>query len=237
MVDEKTLKEAIGLADACELLAAAAAFPDEALADALSDGRLVADARSCLDDCGVGPEEAAAACGSWADLAGKDRDAMLSEIRRAYSLLFVRQGDGVAVWPYESAFLHVEAGRDGEPALFRSSVTLDVEKSMREAGGLPPDARTEPCDSVWDEFMFLSYLFGREAEALDAGDAEAAKLFRGRARAFVGDHASRWLPGFFDAVARELPAVAGPESVPALFYGGLCSYGACVMGAVARRVA
>lgn len=237
MVDEKTLKEAIGLADACELLAAAAAFPDEALADALSDGRLVADARSCLDDCGVGPEEAAAACGSWADLAGKDRDAMLSEVRRASSLLFVRQGDGVAVWPYESAFLHVEAGRDGEPALFRSSVTLDVEKSMREAGGLPPDARTEPCDSVWDEFMFLSYLFGREAEALDEGDAEAAELFRGRARAFVGDHASRWLPGFFDAVACELPRVAGPESAPALFYGGLCSYGACVMGAVARRVA
>ena len=142
-----------------------------------------------------------------------------------------------AVWPYESAFLHVEAGRDGEPALFRSAVTLDVEKAMREAGGLPPDARTEPCDSVWDEFMFLSYLFGSEAEALDADDAEAAEQFRGRARAFVGDHASRWLPGFFDAVARELPGVADPESAPALFYRGLCSYGACVMDAVARRVA
>lgn len=237
MVDEKTLKETIGLADACELLARAAAFPNETLADALSDGRLVADARSCLEDYGVGPEEVCAACDPWEKLAGKDRGAILSEVRRASSLLFVRQGDGVAVWPYESAFLHVEAGRDGEPTLFRSAVTLDVEKAMREAGGLPPDALTEPCDSVWDEFMFLSYLFGSEAEALDADDAEAAEQFRGRARAFVGDHASRWLPGFFDAVARELPGVADPESAPALFYRGLCSYGACVMDAVARRVA
>lgn len=237
MVDENTLKEAIGLADACELLARAAAFPDEALADALSDGRLVADARSCLEDYGVGPEEVCTACYPWEKLVGKDRDAILSEVRRVNSFLFVRQGSGVAVWPYESAFLHAEAGRDGEPALFRSAVTLDVEKAMREAGGLPPDARTEPCDSVWDESMFLSYLFGSEAEALAADDAEAMELFRGRSRVFVEEHASHWLPSFFDAVTRALPEVAGPESIPGLFYRGLCSYGTCVIDAAIKRVA
>lgn len=237
MVDEKALREVIGLADACELLASASAFPSDALADALVDGRLLADARACLEDCGIGSDEASIVCEPWEKLVGGDRDEILEDLRRTYSLLFVRQGNGVAVWPYESAYLHAEAGIGGEPALFRSAVTLDVEKMMREAGGLPLDARTEPCDSVWHEFMFLAYLFGTEAEALDADDEEAAELSRGRSKAFLEGHALRWLPGFFDAVVRELPEAAKPASDAGLFYGGLCSYGACIMNTVRARVA
>lgn len=229
MVDENALRKAIGLADACELLASAAGFPDGALADALSDGRLVADAQSCLEDADVPAERASAICEPWRQLMGRDRTALLADLRRAYSLLFVRQGDGVAVWPYESAYLHAKAGRQGEPALFRSAVTLDVEHMMSEAGGLPPDARVEPCDSVWHEFMFLSYLLGSEAEAFDAGDGDAAALARSRAEAFVEGHASRWLPGFFGSVERELPALVQPQDGSHLFYEGLCSYGMQVL--------
>lgn len=226
MIDEKALKETIGFADACELLASISVFPDVALVDALIDGRLLADAQSCLEDCGVEADEVSSICEPWAKLVNGDKDEILADLRRTYSLLFVRQGDGVAVWPYESAFLHVKAGKDGEPALFRSAVTLDVEKMMKEAGGLPQDARKEPCDSIWHEFMFLSYLLGSKAEALDSGDEGTAELFRGRFEAFVEEHASRWLSGFFDAVILELPKVTEFGSSSDLFYRGLCSYGA-----------
>ncbi len=225
-IDEKTLRKVVGLADACELLANATSFPNDALVDALSDGRLVADAKACLEDIGIEADEASIICEPWAKLVGESYDRLLSDLGRAHSLLFVRQGNGVAVWPYESAFLHVEAGKDGEPALFRSAVTLDVEKMMREAGGLPQDSRTEPCDSVWDEFMFLSYLLGSVAKALDSDDETTAKFFYDRFEAFVEKHTSRWFPGFFDAILRKLPKVARPDSIPDLFYKGLCSYNA-----------
>ncbi len=230
MGDERALRRIVGLADACELLARATAFPDEALASALSDGRLVGDARSCLEDCGVPSDEASAACELWENLAGESSDALLSDLKRAHSLLFVRQGDGVAVWPYESAFIHVESGKEGEPAMFRSPIALSVEKAMRAAGVLPSDSRVEPCDSAWDEFMFLAYLLGSEAEALDSGDEEAATTRRGQIASFVEEHACRWLPAFFDVVARELPSIASPASCSSLFYTGLCSYGTCAMG-------
>lgn len=232
MVDEKALKKAIGLADSCELLASATAFPDRALADALSDGRAMADARSCLEDCGVAPDEVSRVCEPWESLAGQDPAAILADLRRAHSLLFVRQGNGVAVWPYESAYLHAEADRGGEPVLFRSAVTLDVERMMREAGALPQDSRVEPCDSVWSEFAFLSSVLAGEAAALHAGDEEASVLSRERFAAFVEAHARRWLPGFFDAVARELPSIAESDGVANRFYRGLCLYGSCVMGIV-----
>lgn len=235
MVDENQLRKVIGLADACELLASATPFPGEDLASALMDGGLAEDARACLEDCGMAPDEAAAVCAPWSRLVGQSAGSILADMRRTHSLLFVRQGSGVAVWPYESAYLHVEAGREGEPALFRSSVTLDVEKAMREAGVLPKDSRVEPCDSVWDEFMFLSYLLGNEASALNSGDAEAAELHRGRAAAFAERHAARWLPGFFSAVEHRLPDVAKPDSASQLFFGGLCAYGRCVMGLVSGR--
>lgn len=232
MVDETALRSVIGLADACELLASVASFPDEALADALADGRLVADARSCLEDCGVAPEEVSAVCEPWEKLVEVDRDALLANLKRAYSLLFVRQGSGVAVWPYESPYLHVAAGKRGEPVLFRSAVTLDVERMMSEAGGLPQDARIEPCDSVWNEFAFLSYLLAGEAAALHADDEGASALSRSRVEAFADKHACRWLPSFFNAVARELPGATEPASVADCFYRGLYLYGSCVMGIV-----
>ncbi len=50
------------------------------------------------------------------------------------------------------------AGERGQLALFRSASTLDVGRQMREAGMAPRDARREPCDSVFREFSFLSYL-------------------------------------------------------------------------------
>lgn len=235
MVDESILRKTIGLADACELLACATAFPDEALADGLSDGRLAADACSCLEDCGIAADRVSAVCEPWEKLAGEDRSGLRTDLRRVHSLLFMRQGDGVAVWPYESAYLHAQVGKEGEPVLFRSSVTLAVEQAMRDAGVLPADSATEPSDSVWNEFAFLSYLLGCEAEALDAGDADALALARSRSESFVVEHACRWLSGFFGSVESKLSAAADPESVAGCFYRGLSFYGACVIDELSLR--
>lgn len=80
------------------------------------------------------------------------------------------------IFPYESAFVHVREGLPGAPALFRTALTLRVEKTMRESGVLPKDAETEPCDSAWNEWAFLSFLLGSEAASLEAEDEEAVRF-------------------------------------------------------------
>ena len=238
MADETLLRQTIGLADACELLQAAVPYPYEALCEGLASGALVEDARACLEEIGLGPAQTEEACAGWEALRGRDPEELLAGLRRAYSLLHIRQGSGVAVWPYEAAFLHAAAGKPGEPALFRAPVTLAVEASMREAGVLPEDSRNEPCDSARDEFSFLSYLLGKEAEGLSADDGDAAALWRGRSDRFLAEHALRWLPAFFAAVARETQQAEEQEapSCAPLFYSSLCSFGKGVMGALALRL-
>ena len=52
-MDEDDVRRAIGLADSCELMAAAFAFPDAELAAALADGSFQSDALACLADAGA----------------------------------------------------------------------------------------------------------------------------------------------------------------------------------------
>ena len=131
MDTENEVRCAVGVADACEILAVATMFPTPELAQALCDGGIQDDARACLEDCGVSCERAAQAVSVWDDFNGADQRDALSQIRRGYSLLFVRQKDGVAVWPYESAHFHRAEGKKGEPVLFRSPLTLAVEEAMK----------------------------------------------------------------------------------------------------------
>lgn len=104
----------------------------------------------------------------------------------------------VLVYPYESAFLHVESGREGVPVLFRSAVTLDVEAQMREAGVISKNARKEPCDSVFQEFEFMSFMYGSLAAAIQEGDEAACDLWQGRVERFLNEHALRWMPAFME---------------------------------------
>ncbi len=231
MDEETALRRVIGLADACELLAAATAFPGDDVAAALGDGSLVADARACLADAGLGADEARAACAAWDALAGRDAAELGGALRRAHSLLHVRQGDGVAAFPYESAFRFVRDGHGGNPGLFRSPVTQDVEAQMRAAGVLPLDARTEPCDSVWQEASFASFLLGSEAAALSQGNAEDAAAWHGRAGDFLAGHLLTWLPDLLSVTARLAAAWAEEGSLPAdaaRYREGLGAWGAHV---------
>lgn len=197
MNTESRLVIAIGKADMCELLSRAFAFPDEELAQALVDGSLSDDCAACLADAGcegLGADGAIAGC---LDEAGSDYD-LYTRTRREYSRLYLAPGAQVLVFPYESAFLHVESGREGVPVLFRSAVTLDVEAQMREAGVIPKNARKEPCDSVFQEFEFMSFMYGSLAAAIQEGDEAACDLWQGRVERFLDEHALRWMPAFME---------------------------------------
>lgn len=127
--------------------------------------------------------------------------------------------------PYESAFLHVERGLSGIPSLFRTPVTMDVERCMREAGVVAKNARKEPCDSVFEEFEFLSYLYAKLADALSDDDAEAATTavagWTERLRAFEDEHALAWLPAFM----RRTQELAGDGPYAAFAALGLAAMG------------
>lgn len=197
MGQEEDLKQAVGLADACELLSYAFAYPDERLAQALVDGTLADDARACLSDAGVAANaEAEAAAEGLRAWQGASIEETLSVMRKTYSRLYLAPGGHTPIFPYESAFLHVERGLPGIPALFRTAVTLDVERHMREAGVAARNGRKEPCDSVFEEFEFLSYLHAKRAEALHCNDGERAVAWAQRIGAFEEEHVSMWLPTF-----------------------------------------
>lgn len=196
MGQEEDLKQALGLADACELLSYAFAYPDERLAQALVDGTLADDAQACLRDAGVAFDGANAAAERLRAGQGASVEETLSAMRKTYSRLYLAPGGHTPIFPYESAFLHVERGLPGIPALFRTAVTLDVERHMREAGVAAKNGRKEPCDSVFEEFEFLSYLHAKRAEALHCNDGERAVAWAQRIGAFEEEHVSMWLPTF-----------------------------------------
>lgn len=125
-------------------------------------------------------------------------EASFDELRREYTRLYLSPGAQVLVFPYESAFIHVESGHEGVPALFRTPITLDVESQMREAGVMPKNARKEPCDSIFQEFEFLSYLYGSLAAAIQQDDVDAEKAWQMRIDRFLDSHALRWMPAFME---------------------------------------
>lgn len=194
------LRRAVGAADLCELLAAAFAFPTADLAAALVNGAFRSDARACLVDAGADEEAVQAAAAPLAFTDGADE--LLALMRKGYSLLYLAPGSHVPVFPYESAFRHRAEHAPGSPALFRSPVTQDVERQMRAFGVVPPDARTEPPDSLWNECAFLAFVLGSVAEAVQGDDDQRAALCTRAAVQFWGDHGARWLAAFTEATVR-----------------------------------
>lgn len=211
----EALKRVVGLADACELLSCAFAFPDERLAEGLCGGALADDAEACLRDAGASDDAARPTVEGLRAWRGAEADRLLARMRTTYSQLYLAPGGSTPIFPYESAFIHVERGLPGAPALFRTAVTLDVERQMHEAGVAAKNERKEPCDSVFEEFEFLSYLFAKKADALVREFDHEAAGYEERARAFERDHALAWLPSFMERT-RELAAGEPYEVLAAL---------------------
>ena len=226
---EKDIRRAIGLADACELMRACFAYPDERVSEALVDGAFSSDLCGSLEDAGF--EGADGASGLLSGFSALGTDECLSRLRRGSSFLYFAPEKIPPVFPFESAFRFVMHGREGSPVIMSSPVTADVELHMREAGVLPKTARREPADSVWDEFSFMSYLYGQVAKSLYEGRADEAAEWADRIVRFWDDHASKWLPAFMEKTIEEAPKRSyGAE------YGTLAQVGLVVLSVVAGDV-
>ncbi len=204
----KGLKEFVGLADVCELASAAFAFPSEDLASALADGSFSEDLVACLEDAGASSVPDEGLLDRIAGLGAQGADALFQNLRKGHSRLFLVPGDAVPVWPYESPFLFSIRNPEDHTTLFRSPRQIDVERQMREAGVLPKNVRSEPCDSVWDELSFMSYLYGNAAKSLYEGNEAEASEWHGRALRFWDEHPACWMLDFMDKTASEAPKYA-----------------------------
>lgn len=202
---EYCLRRSIGLADSCELASAIFAFPEKTLVSALIDGSLQSDACACLLDAGAEDSELEHTRSLFAPFAESDEASLYSSLRKGHTILYLTPGTDVPVWPYEAAFCHTAEHREGTPSLFRSRCVLDVERSMREAGVLPKTARQEPSDSVWNEFSFLSYLYGNRASCMQENLCDDASVWNTRIVRFWNDHAKKWLCDFMDETQRQAP--------------------------------
>lgn len=202
-MDEDDVRRAIGLADSCELMAAAFAFPDAELAAALADGSLQSDALACLADVGAATATVDKAAAALSAFDGADVVGLADRMRKGHTILYLTPGVDVPIWPYEASFRYTAEGHEGSPALFRSARTLDVERHMREAGVLPKTARKEPSDSVWNEFSFLSFLYGSLAAAEQEGRRDDAAVWSGRAVRFWDEHLGCWIPAFMGRTREE----------------------------------
>ena len=191
-----TLVHTIGKADVFELLSCLFAYPDAHVAQGLSEGSIAEDVQSCLTDLGASEAEIAACVADFEQWRGADEAALLSSMRVTYSELYLKPGGHTPIQPYESAFVHGERGLPGAPTLFRTRITMDVEKCMRDAGVLPKTARKEPSDSVADECAYLSYLYGSLASALHDEDEAAQSSWTAHITTFEETHANTWLPVF-----------------------------------------
>ena len=202
---ENDIHVLVGLADTCELMEATLRFPTEDLAQALIGGAYSQDALSCLRESGLASDKLSSLGQALSSFDGRNHAQLVDVLKKGYSLLFLAPGSDVPVWPYEAAFRFVASGKEGIPSLFRSPITMDVERLMRAAGVFPRDARTEPADSVWDEFSYLSFLFGSSAQALSKGDETAAQAWVNHARTFWNEHARVWFEPFFMSVQERAP--------------------------------
>lgn len=173
-------------------------------------------------------------------LPDEDAEALGAALRRACRCCTRAKEAEWPFFPTRARLCTFARGCPGAPALFRTALTLRVEKTMRESGVLPKDAETEPCDSAWNEWAFLSFLLGSEAASLEAEDEEAVALWRGRVADFVRDHAALWLPDFLTRTAEEVERLAQAGKVdPAAerFYGALAAYGRFLLATLAERAA
>lgn len=188
---ERSLHRAIGMSDLASLLSIAFCFPeDDRLAGALVDGSFLSDWRASWQDaCGDVSADDEALIERCAPVFAEARQ---DGLRKEFSRLFLTPGVDVPIWPYESAFRHRAMGAPGVPSLFRSRITLDVERQMGEAGVRFSRDRTEPADNVFVEFEFLAFLHAGEAEAIRC--VEDVELWQRRIVGFAHDHALAWLP-------------------------------------------
>jgi TorA maturation chaperone TorD len=170
--------------------------PDEDLAAALRDGRLVVEITAAIDWLG---QDRQPLIDQLAQLR-PSYDVALTELVAEYERLFGTGLDRIA--PREAAY----RWRDASDVLQnREAVAQLLRLQYQQFGVTPVNDRD---DHVAVELEFLSFLCGHEAASWASGATEAARLLRRQEGAFLDDHLGRWLPEFCQRVrARTLSPV------------------------------
>lgn len=98
---------------------------------------------------------------------------------------------------------HAASGHKKAPSLFRSPVTLDVEKLMAASGVQIKDARKEPADSIRDVLSYLSFAYGSAAQSLYDGDDKGEARWLSAAESFKTAHFDVWAKAFMEKTIEE----------------------------------
>ena len=96
------MRKVVGLADGCELMSALTRFPDNDVAAAVASGSVHDDAVGCAKDVAAARDDGRAGdiealCEGFVCAADEDAEALGAALRRAWSLLYARQGSGVEI--------------------------------------------------------------------------------------------------------------------------------------------
>jgi len=142
-------------------------------------------------------ESVAAIAGSHRQPDRLDAELLYSTLKEEYTRLFIGPGH-LPVPPYESVYRQDVS--ELERGLVMGRSTVDVQRRYTEAGlQLSPDFTDLP-DHIAVEMEFMCFLCAKEAEAWQAGDGEAAVRYQILQRAFLGEHLTKWVPAFCQAV-------------------------------------
>lgn len=97
--------------------------------------------------------------------------------------------------PHELEYCHSE--------VFQQSQRLaDIAGFYRAFGLEPAGAMSERPDHIIAEWEFLFVLAAKECHAIETGEADGAARCRDAQRLFLSEHASYWMPAFFERLRR-----------------------------------
>ena len=141
----------------------------------------------------------AAASSAWA---AKGAPSRLEDLRVEATRLFVAPDPPIP--PYEGVWRSAVDGTESLIAVNPHS--LDVARFCKRCGLKPQMPASEPPDHVCVECELLSYLAYRSCEEALGSAADQrmpGSSAQGAYRAFMEEHALRWMPEFADALAAE----------------------------------
>ncbi len=122
----------------------------------------------------------------FADLVSVLHSTKVERLSAVYQGLF---GGKVQVPPYEGSY-ELNPIRQGRQM-------ADIAAFYRAFGAEAHGPAAERPDHVGCELEFLAFLELRRLAAVEEGDETGAEIVDEITTTFLGDHASRWLPGFF----------------------------------------
>ena len=112
--------------------------------------------------------------------------------------------------PYETYFRATAGHLDGR-------IAAEIHQAYASSGLNPSPILNEQPDHLALELEFLSFLCGKEIEAIRADDQEAADLVRNEQGRFLEEHLARWFPAFAKKAGSEAQLEVHRKLLQSLF--------------------